>query len=107
MATKAYEKRTADLNKRMQANWITTRDRVVAEALTIRPDWDKAALERFCSEDGCSKLWDIVNAAKEVAKATLLFHAVPVVGCDGCGRGEAKIGERCNHCNDLIECDPR
>lgn len=31
----------------------------------------------------------------------------PTVPCDGCGRGEAKIGGHCSHCGELIECDCR
>lgn len=31
----------------------------------------------------------------------------PEVACDGCGVGSAKIGAKCGHCGELIECDPR
>lgn len=32
------------------------------------------------------------------------ISTAPIVRCDSCGRGEARIGGKCNHCRQLVEC---
>ena len=73
-------------------------ERMLVEAAGIAATFDNAGHRRLMSHAE----EQMVDRVREFIDAVTRDREPQI--CDGCGRGEALIGERCDHCGEMIEC---
>ena len=99
---------------RRDSPWHDAAQRVLAQLASSRAAWaiPWSCLHEFVGIVTHPRIYSPPSTREEAldqvrrAKRHTTRSAETVV-CDGCGRGTARIGECCNECGSLIECDPR